>query len=149
MADAVTGALGAAPSAVTSSQATGLGALDGQAFLKLMVAQLKYQNPFEPMDTSQMLQQTASLTTVETLQSVASNQTVLMGLQQASMATSLLGEKVSALAADGSKVVGTVDGISFTADGPMLRIGDQDVPLGNVTKVNELSDGSETPETQG
>ncbi|HXF73242.1 MAG TPA: flagellar hook capping FlgD N-terminal domain-containing protein [Actinomycetota bacterium] len=127
------GLLGAPPP--DPSTATGLGALDGQAFLRLMVAQLKYQNPFDPMDTSDMLQQTAALTTVETLQRLASTERLLMGLVEASVATSLIGRHVSALDASGEEVTGVVTEVGFTADGAVVRIGDEEVPVKNLVGV--------------
>ena len=40
-------------------------------FLKLLVAQLKYQNPMEPVDSSQFMAQTAQFTMVEKLEAMA------------------------------------------------------------------------------
>lgn len=138
----VSGALGAiGSSAVSQAKTAGLGALDSDAFMKLMVAQMKYQNPFEPMDTSAMLQQTASLTTVETLQQVSSSERLLLGLQQSSMAASFVGRSVTALDAAGQETSGVVKSIRFTADGPVLQVGaasgstTQDVPIADVTSV--------------
>ena len=142
----VSGALGAiGGSAVAQTNTAGLGALDGDAFMKLMVAQMKYQNPFEPMDTSAMLQQTAALTTVETLQQVSSSDRLLLGLQQSSMAASFVGRSVTALDAGGQETSGVVKSIRFTADGPVLQVGasgettTQDVPIANVTSVTATS----------
>ena len=42
---------------------------DKDMFLQLLVAQLKYQNPMEPMDSSQFMAQNAQYTTVEKLRS--------------------------------------------------------------------------------
>lgn len=127
------GFLGA--SSLESSAPRGLGTLDGEAFLRLMVTQLRYQNPFEPMDTSEMLQQTAALTTVETLQRLASTERLLMGLVEASVATSLIDRQVSALDASGEEVTGVVTEVGFTADGAVVRIGDQEVPVKNLVGV--------------
>ena len=55
----------------SSSTATGLGQLGTDAFLKLLVAQLKYQNPMAPSDGTARLQQTAQFTTVETLKEIS------------------------------------------------------------------------------
>ena len=120
------------------ASAAGLGALDGDAFLKLMVAQLKYQNPFEPLDQSQMLQQTAALSMVEVLQRLAGSQSVLMGVQQATMATGLIGKEVTAINGAGEKVTDIVRNVSFTADGPLLKIGEEEIPIGNVVKVKDV-----------
>jgi flagellar basal-body rod modification protein FlgD len=137
----VLGAIGA-PAASQSSTA-GLGSLDSEAFMKLMIAQMKYQNPFQPMDTSAMLQQTASLTTVQTLQQVSSNERLLLGLQQSGMAASFVGRSVTALDAGGKELSGIVKGVRFTADGPILQVGSgassQDVPIASVTGVTTAS----------
>jgi len=46
--------------------------LDKDAFLKLFVKQLEMQDPTNPMDTNKMLEQTASLTTLEMNQNMQS-----------------------------------------------------------------------------
>ena len=51
--------------------------LDENTFLKLLVAQLKYQNPLQPTDPSTFMAQTAQFTQVEKL-----NQLVQMQTQQ-------------------------------------------------------------------
>jgi flagellar basal-body rod modification protein FlgD len=117
------------------SAGAGLGALDSEMFLKLLVAQMRYQNPMEPMDATAMMQQTAQFTQVETLQQVASAQQQLLGMSQAAMAAGLVGKEVTALAMDGSHITGVVDAISFTPTGPMLSIGDQSVPMTAATEI--------------
>lgn len=58
-----------------SSQGTGsaLSAslnVTGQQFLQLLVAQLKYQNPMQPLDSSQFLGQLATLEQVQLLENI-------------------------------------------------------------------------------
>ncbi len=43
--------------------------LDGQAFMKLLLTELKYQDPTQPMDSDKMLTQTSQLATLETQES--------------------------------------------------------------------------------
>jgi flagellar basal-body rod modification protein FlgD len=86
--------------ATTNSQATTgakKNALTQDDFLKLFTTQLKYQNPLEPLDNSQMATQMAQFNTVdaltrmnETLTQMATNQTSMNNLQIAS----LIGKKV-------------------------------------------------------
>jgi flagellar basal-body rod modification protein FlgD len=116
-----------------------IGGLGGDTFLKLLVAQLKYQNPMEPTDGTQFLQQTAQFTQVETLQELAKTQQSLMNLTQFSLAVGLSGKNVDAIGADGQRFSGTVSSIQFTADGPQLEVGDQWVPIQNVVEVNPVS----------
>lgn len=47
------------------------GVLDKDAFLKLLLTQLKYQDPTSPMETDKMLSQTADLTVVESQKNIA------------------------------------------------------------------------------
>ena len=44
--------------------------LDRDAFLKLLVAQLKYQDPSKPVDASEMISQSASLSVVDKLDQI-------------------------------------------------------------------------------
>lgn len=43
--------------------------LDGNAFMKLLLTELKYQDPTQPMDSEKMLTQTSQLATLETQES--------------------------------------------------------------------------------
>jgi flagellar basal-body rod modification protein FlgD len=111
-----------------------LGTLGSDAFLKLFVAQLKYQNPMEPMDSSQMLQQTSQFTEIETLQQLATAQRTTMGYQQMATATALIGKSVTAL--DGTEhVTGIVDRVQVSSSGPILVMGIRQIPLTEVTSV--------------
>ena len=116
---------------------TGIDGLGSDAFLKLFVAQLRYQNPMEPADGTQFLQQTAAFTQVETLKSIAEIQQRLMGLQQVSLAIGVVGREVTAVDGDGLAITGVVDSIRFSEAGPVLSIDGIDVPLDNVLSVDD------------
>lgn len=124
-----------ANAAVGDTATSGLGGLGTDAFLKLLVAQLRYQNPMDPSDGTAMLQQTAQFTTVETLRSLAEAQQQLMGFSQLSLAVGLMGKQVMAVGPDGAPVEGSVDGIGFGSDGPVLTIREVEVPLANVLEI--------------
>lgn len=127
-----------------------LGQLDGQAFLRLMIAQLRNQSPFEPMDSAEMLQQTAALTTVESLQQLAQSERLLMGLAQASMAASLVGKRVTGVDAAGEEVTGTVTRVRFTMDGPILEVGDHEIAIGGLLDMTVSgAEGSAPQRAQG
>ena len=88
---------------------TGLGELGSETFLKLLVAQLQNQNPLEPMDGSEMLQQTAQFANVEAMQRLTDLQGRLLGVQQFSANSSLLGQQITAFGPGEGEVVGIVD----------------------------------------
>jgi flagellar basal-body rod modification protein FlgD len=119
-----------------TSTTNALGQLDSDAFLKLLVAQMKYQNPLAPTDASAMLEQTAQFTTVETLQAISETNQALLGFQQTTLAMGTVGKDVSAYTTDGEAVSGLVETVRFTADGPILELDSGfHIPLANVIEV--------------
>lgn len=131
---AATGPMGSATSA--------LGGMDSEAFLKLMVAQLRYQNPMEPSDPGDMMLQTAQFTQLETMQELVSLQRRDLGLQEAVMAAGLVGDRVTAVEPDGTEVSGIVEGVRYTTAGPVLDLGGTEVALGQVTEIRGAATGT-------
>jgi flagellar basal-body rod modification protein FlgD len=64
-------------------------------FLKLLVAQLKYQDPTHPADSSQFLQQTAQFTELETLQKIQASQETQAKASAMLAASSMVGRNVT------------------------------------------------------
>jgi flagellar basal-body rod modification protein FlgD len=104
-------------------------------FLKLMVAQLKNQDPMNPTDSSQFLAQTAQFTSLEKLDAVASQTAQALTAQMAFGASSLVGRSVTYTGTDGAQATGSVDSVRFTSSGPVLGVGGTDVALADVVKV--------------
>jgi flagellar basal-body rod modification protein FlgD len=120
--------------ATTKTGTTGNSELGKDAFLSLLVAQLKYQDPSSPADSSQFMAQTAQFTMVEKLEALADSQTALLNASQLQSAASLVGKSVS-WAEDGVTKTGTVDALSMTNGTPTLMVGDKELKLTDVTKV--------------
>ena len=87
-------------------------------FLKLLVAQLKYQNPLEPTDSAAFMAQTAQFTVVEKLDALTKTNAELLSTNRALSASSLIGQSVVAAGPDGSDHVATVSGVRFDTAGP-------------------------------
>lgn len=109
--------------------------LDKDAFLKLLVAQLRYQDPTAPMDTSAFMAQTSQLTSVEKLGELAATTRASFDVQQRLGAASLVGRQVSWTADDGTTSSGTVSAVTLLGPTPQLRVGDTDVALDKVTAI--------------
>lgn len=88
-------------SGATTPPKSAMAALDTNAFLKLLVAELQYQDPTKPMDTTQLVQQLSSMSEVE--QSAQTNAKLSSILDQLALgqATSLIGHTVTS--ADGTQ----------------------------------------------
>lgn len=137
------GFLPQAPGATGSTASS----LDKDTFLQLLVAQLKYQDPLNPTDQTQFLAQTAQFTALEKMEVVAEQTSRSFAAQMAFGASSLVGRTVTYTGADGQQVTGSVGSVRFGADGPMLTVGEDQVPMRSVVAVAGDSDkaGSGTP----
>ena len=104
-------------------------------FLKLLVAQLKYQNPLEPTDSAEFMAQTAQFTVVEKLDALTKTNAELLSTNRALGASSLLGQSVVSAGPNGDDVVAKVTGVRFDVAGPVLLTGDTEVSLAAVKEV--------------
>lgn len=116
-------------------QQTAPGELGKDAFLKLLIAQLRYQDPSSPMDSSSFIAQTSQLTSVEKLTELAAISRDAFAVQQRLGAASLVGRSVTWTADDGSTLSGVVDAVNLSATTALLRIASTTVPLDRVTEV--------------
>ena len=116
----------------TSLSTTGKagGNLGKDAFLQLLVTQMKYQDPLNPQDNSEYVAQLATFSQLEELQNMS-------GTMQLSQATSLTGETVimktkSSVTGELGYVTGTVDYVVVENGSPYLSI------KGNLYSIDDL-----------
>lgn len=133
-ATSISDVLGKLPASTTPTK-TDNSQLGNQDFLNLLVAQLKYQDPSSPMDSSQLMAQTAQFTMVESMQQMAKESSALLAAQQMSSASGLIGRSVTYPGTDNLDHTGVVTAARISTDGVVLRIGDTDVPLTSVKEV--------------
>src|SRR4051794_22941406 len=90
-------ALNAPSSAATNaaSAASGNGVLNQADFLKLLTAQVQYQNPLSPVDSSTFLGQLSQLSATTGMQQLNSSFSDLMLLQGLTQGSNLIGKTVS------------------------------------------------------
>lgn len=109
--------------------------LDRDAFLKLLVAQLKYQDPTKPADTSQMLAQSAQLTMVDRLNEMAEAFATSNATQQLSLAGTMVGREITFVGHEGGLTSQTVTSARIGLDGLVLVTADYEVPYDAVSAV--------------
>jgi flagellar basal-body rod modification protein FlgD len=98
-------------------------------FLQLLIAEVSHQDPLNAMDPSEMVSQLAQMTSVDEM--VQSTETT-----QLSAALALVGRGVTVLSPQtGAPTQGTVSGVQMSQTGPMLVVGGQTVPFGNLVSV--------------
>jgi len=117
---------GSSPNTVTSpTSATS----DKNLFLKLMVEQLKQQDPMNPTDGNQWLTQMAQFNSVEQL-------TNLVSSNAQTQAVGLLGKTASYQDGAGGIAQGTVSSVSMSSGAPTLTIdGTPNIAVSSITQV--------------
>jgi flagellar basal-body rod modification protein FlgD len=119
----------------STSGTTASPSVDKDMFLKLMVEQLKNQDPMNPTDSSQFLAQTAQFTSLEKLESMADSSAQALTAQMAFGASGLVGRTVTYTGADGVEATGAVGSVRFTSNGPLLGVNGAEIDISSVTKV--------------
>jgi flagellar basal-body rod modification protein FlgD len=115
--DAVTGATATATtgtSATDSATAAASASLNYNDFLQLLIAQMKTQDPTDPMDASAQISQLASFSQVEQQIQTNSHLETVLSNQMLSQAASYVGKTI--VSADAT-VTGVVKEVSVYSDG--------------------------------
>ena len=108
-------------------------------FLKLLVAQMKYQDPGNPADTNQLMSQTATFSQVEKLEQLAKQNASMLALQRSSSAGAMVGQTVTYTDGTGAATTGVVTSVRLGTDAAeaVATIGGVSVPLGRITDVGK------------
>ena len=110
-----------------ASSGTGTAALQSagltqQDFLQVLMTQLSYQDPLQPMDNSQFLAQLAQFSTLGLMQQQNTDTETLLSIQSATQTIGLLGKSVQVTTSSGQEI-GTVSEVTFQTDGtPQLTV---------------------------
>lgn len=127
---------GAGSAAQVTPTDSALGSPD--MFMKLLVAQLKYQNPMSPTDSNQQMSQMAVFAQVEKLGQLVAAQKTSQAWQEKLSAESLVGKQVTGTATDHTDHTGLVTGVTFGVGGPELTLADGGtLAIGDVTQVGQ------------
>jgi flagellar basal-body rod modification protein FlgD len=107
-------------------------------FLKLLVAQLKNQDPTSPMDQKDMMGQMAQFSTVEQLANVAKGIAAMQSNATFAQSVSLIGKTVDYMDPEGNVISGkTVTAVTATGGVSKLVLDDgKTVEPGDVIKVS-------------
>ena len=83
--------------------------LDREAFLKLLVTQLKYQDPLNPSDPSDFIATTAQFTTIEELQKMAEQQAAAAVNSSLTTASAMVGRTIGIIDQSGNTISALVE----------------------------------------
>jgi flagellar basal-body rod modification protein FlgD len=131
--NATTGTSSTSGTTPVSNPAAVLGKDD---FLKLLVAQLKYQDPLQPSDQSQMMTQMAQFSMVEGINNLNSALGTLQDTSSVSQAVGLIGKQITYTQADGTEATGTASAVATTDGAVTVHVGNTDVALSDIVQVS-------------
>jgi len=139
----VTSSASVAGSASTTSSSTDSSVVSKDDFFRLLIAQLKYQDPLNPQDGAEYTAQLAQFTSLEKLSNIydlletqGTDYNYLENLQS----VNLVGREIEASIVDeetsgSTTVAGTVSSVQFKNDSVYLTVNDQKISFADVISV--------------
>ncbi len=111
--------------------------LDKNAFMQILVNQLRYQNPLSPQDSDSFINQMVQLTTIEQITNLTTNMERMLKSEEFNRAVNLIDYQATVLNADGEPVEGIVEKVTITDGEPMLVIGNREYGLGQLVYISK------------
>lgn len=109
----------------TRTKQEGMGKDD---FLKLLVTQLRYQDPMKPMEDKEFIAQMAQFSSLEQMQNLNASMLTVQ-------ASGMIGNQVKWTDDYGEEQAGIVSSVRITDGKPSLVVGDVNVALEKITAV--------------
>ena len=125
---------GAATGALTATQPTG-GALGKDDFLKLLVTQLKHQDPLNPMEDKDFMGQMAQFSSLEQITNLARTMERLSVSSEMSQAVALIGHEVTYETGDETTATGTATAVSMEDGKVTVTVGEERVEIDRIRSV--------------
>jgi len=136
----------------TSAAATTMGK---DQFLELLVTQLKYQDPLDPMDNTEFVAQLATFSSLEQMSNLNTSMDTLCAnlntymannytLQETNTMVGMIGQQISYINPDstdadgnltGEVLTGTIESVVFSNGTPYYVVNDQKVGIDYVTQI--------------
>ncbi len=106
----------------TNSGKDGLGALGSGEFLQIILSELSRQDPLAPSDTSALLDQIATVRSIQSDVDLSDRLGELVKQNELSAASGLIGGVVGGVSTNNERAVGIVLSVSRTKDGAVLNL---------------------------
>lgn len=131
----------------SSAQTPSTPSLSEQDFLNILITQLQFQDPLQPMDDEQFVAQLAQFSALEINTQESSQIDTLLSFASANQGINLIGKSVevtdtSQSGTSGGSSAGTVTAVSFASGQPLLTVTTSgntltDIPLTSVTLIQQ------------
>jgi len=142
-------------SASTATQGGNAVGMSTDDFYKLLIAELRYQDPMQPMDNAKMVDQVAGIRSIEASTTTTATLQAVARQQNYATAATLIGKVVTGTVTDATgkdlQVKGTVTRVTFEKNGQVvleLDDGANKLPLEAVTNVENPGQAGQAPVQQ-
>lgn len=115
--------------------------LDRDAFLQLLVMEMQYQDPMNPVDNTEMIAQLAEFASLEQMNNLNESFEMLSGsFDQLNFisASSLVGHEVTGIDEEGNVIEGTVETVHLDGSLVYLNVDGQLLSMAGVLSVGQL-----------
>lgn len=123
---------GSLADSVLSDPTLGLGK---DAFMNMLLAQIRYQNPLEPVSNTDFIAQLAQFSSLEAMQNMQATMKDQAATTALSAGASLIGREIKINGPEDEFLFGTVDGVEQLSGKVFLRVGDTLVKMSQVLEV--------------
>jgi len=114
----------------------GFGGISSEDFMSMVLSELSNQDPLEPNDTAQLLNQISTIRSIESDEGMLNSLDSMVESNEFASAANLIGTLISGLTENSERVADVVLSVSRTKDGPVLNLFDGSrVPFENVDEV--------------
>lgn len=123
-----------------SSEVPNAAQLSQEDFMRILLAQLQFQDPLKPMDNQEFVAQLAQFSALEINRQQSEKVDQLLSMQSVDQSVGIIGKNIEMRNAQGSSLVGTVSAVSFRTGEPRLTVSSNgtsitDVKLSDVMLV--------------
>ena len=131
----------------SSGRPSGLSSLSSEEFLGIILKELSSQDPLQPSETKDLLEQLSTVRSIQSNAELVENLEALVGDNQWAAAGSLIGRQVSGLSDAGQRLTDRVAGVTRTGDGPILTLASGDRV--RLSRVDQILEPVAAPEPEG
>jgi flagellar basal-body rod modification protein FlgD len=108
--------------ATQSSTLAGNAGIGQEDFMRILLTQLRFQDPLKPVDNQEFVAQLAQFSALEINRQQSEKIDTLLSMQATAQAVGLIGRSVEMQTATGTNTVGNVTAITFNAGEPRLTV---------------------------
>lgn len=124
-----------------AAQNDGFSDLDMDEFLQLLITEMQNQDPLDPMENSEMLQQIGQIREIGATDQLSSTLTNFANTQDLISASGLIGRNVQALSEDATEVNGMVDRVTVEKSAEngtrkvKVHVGEKTIDIRNIREI--------------